>query len=350
MTKIPLIHITDLYHPPQDPDDHFDLATIYGLPELDLKAVLLDATLAFLTGHPGKDHPRDPGFVPITQLNAITGRAVPAAVGPQSPLKSIDDDASDRPPSEQAAIHLLLDVLRQSRSSVKISVVGSLRILSAAFNREPDLVRKKTSAVLLNAGASIQRDDEWNVMLDQYAWKCLFQSGLPVHWYPCTGPNGPFGWSATNTFWHAPHKQLLPELTQKLRAWFHYAYTGNSRGDCIRVLNELGAGTSWNTMLHEIRSFWSTASLVMAANRVLAKTEQGWRFVPKSEAMNCTERHDWQIEPVEIIQLPGGMVDWKPAKDPKETSFHLFKRSKDPHHDAMAEALVALLRTLGRDS
>lgn len=33
--KIPFIHTTDLYSPPQDPDDHVDLATVFALPELD---------------------------------------------------------------------------------------------------------------------------------------------------------------------------------------------------------------------------------------------------------------------------------------------------------------------------
>ena len=43
-SRIPLIHITDMYHPPQDPDDHFDLATIAALPEFDLQGVILDVT------------------------------------------------------------------------------------------------------------------------------------------------------------------------------------------------------------------------------------------------------------------------------------------------------------------
>ncbi len=346
MNRQPLIHITDLYHPPQDPDDHFDLATIYALPELDLKAILLDATKPFLLGDPGKDHPRDPGFVPVMQMNAITGRAVPVATGPITPLKSRDDPATDRPQSEQAAIHLLLKVLEESTEPVQISVVGSLRILSAAFNRNPDLLRQKTAAVLLNAGASIERDDEWNVMLDQHAWECLLQSGLRVHWYPCTGPNGPFGWSSSNTFWQAPHKQLLPELSQKLRAWFHYAYTGSSRGDCIRALNELGAGTSWNTLLHEMRSFWSTASLVMAADRVLARTSAGWRFIPQKEVSTGMELHPWSLNPVDLEMLHDGMVRWSPHDSTSPSQFYLFERADEPYHEAMAEALTELLKAL----
>ena len=32
--KIPLLHITDLYHPPQDPDDQLDLATWKASPDV----------------------------------------------------------------------------------------------------------------------------------------------------------------------------------------------------------------------------------------------------------------------------------------------------------------------------
>ena len=154
-TPLPLLHLTDLYHPPQDPDDHVDLATIGALPELDLQGVVLDVTQRFLESAPdGYDVPRDPGFVPVVQLGYLLGRALPVAVGPTRPLADPLDAASDRPLREQAGVTFLLDVLRHSRRPVTISVVGSARVLTAAFNREPELVRARTHAVLLNAGST----------------------------------------------------------------------------------------------------------------------------------------------------------------------------------------------------
>ena len=38
---IPLVYSTDLFHPHDDPDDHLDLATVFALPDLDIKAILL---------------------------------------------------------------------------------------------------------------------------------------------------------------------------------------------------------------------------------------------------------------------------------------------------------------------
>jgi hypothetical protein len=75
---IPLIVVTDLHHPPIDPDDHFDVATAYALPELEVLAVIIDAVAPDAAGC----RPPEPGFLPISILNHITGRAVPVAAGP----------------------------------------------------------------------------------------------------------------------------------------------------------------------------------------------------------------------------------------------------------------------------
>ena len=47
MASIPVIDSTDLYHPPQDPGDNVDLIMPFALPEIDLRAVILDATEEF---------------------------------------------------------------------------------------------------------------------------------------------------------------------------------------------------------------------------------------------------------------------------------------------------------------
>ena len=71
--KIPLIYCSDLYHPHVDPDDHFDIAAIYAIPEFDIKAIILDQAKWPQKTRPGK--------IPIEQLNALTGRKVPWATG-----------------------------------------------------------------------------------------------------------------------------------------------------------------------------------------------------------------------------------------------------------------------------
>ena len=56
MSKPALLHATDLFRPHADPDDHFDLATVFSLAfqdRIDLLAVMID--------HPPAGHaPRIP--------------------------------------------------------------------------------------------------------------------------------------------------------------------------------------------------------------------------------------------------------------------------------------------------
>ena len=85
--KTPLIDITDLYHPHQDPGDNFDLIAAYALPEIDLRAVIFDTSGPFRQpvadvpdfGYKDEGGPREPGFIPVEQLNFLFGRAVPCA-------------------------------------------------------------------------------------------------------------------------------------------------------------------------------------------------------------------------------------------------------------------------------
>ena len=128
--SFPVIHSSDLFHPHGDPDDHFDFATIHALPEIDLKAIILD--------NPGGRQFDRPGGVPAAQMNMITGRLIPKAVGLGVGLKSPTDDGLDQPSTSQSGVYLILNVLRQSDKPVTITIVGSARDLAAAYNREPE--------------------------------------------------------------------------------------------------------------------------------------------------------------------------------------------------------------------
>jgi hypothetical protein len=339
--RIPFIHTTDLYNPPQDPDDHVDLATVYCLPELDLRAVILDPTRKFIPQH-------DPGFVPVAQLNYLTGRAVSVAAGPLDPLRSAVDTAADRPRREQAGIELLLDTLRRSGEPVVVSVVGSARTIAAAWNRYPKLLEEKVRAVVVNAGATTGKPGaEWNVDLDVHAWVALFRSRLPIQWYPCTGEHGPTGLAPHNTYWPVSHRRLFENLPQPLRAYFDYAFHHHARGDVVRALSVLGTGPSWEKVLAGQRNMWSTASLIMAAGRVLAQTPQGWRFTPKQQA------HGLKVQLLEMLPAAcevddGGVTRW--ALKPGKSNINIFHRNPDQEHvHAMGEATHALLRQMPLD-
>lgn len=344
--KIPLVHVTDLYHPPQDPDDHFDLATVVALPEFDLRAVILDATGKFLVAKPaGWDIARDPGYVPVAQLGYLTGRAIPVALGPTQPLEGPADTALGRPRAEQAGVALLLDVLEQSAGPVTLSVVGSGRVVAAAFNRRPELVRAKTRVVVLNAGSTGGPKREWNVGLDPAAYVALWRSGLPIDWFPCATGHGAFDPAdPRGTFWRASHRVLLRGLAEPLRGWFGYALSGSTRGDIIHALAELGRGPVYEQVLAGERNLWATASLVLAAGRVLARTPAGWRFVPAPAAADA-ERWPFRLDPIAAEVDDHATVRWRVTDAPTRT--RLFGRQPGAGYgSAMAEALNALFAAM----
>ena len=92
--RVPLIDCTDLYHPHQDPGDNVDLVAAYALPEVDLKAVILDVTQQYRT----EGGRRDAGFIPVLQLNSIFNRNVPCGVTPYAKMKSPGDTMPGRSP------------------------------------------------------------------------------------------------------------------------------------------------------------------------------------------------------------------------------------------------------------
>ena len=101
--SVPVIYCTDLFHPHEDPDDHFDLATLYAMPELDIKGVVLDQ---------GRKQLERPGRIPVAQMNKLTGRNVTAVIGLADPLKNPDDRALDQPAQFQGAVELIVQTLR----------------------------------------------------------------------------------------------------------------------------------------------------------------------------------------------------------------------------------------------
>jgi hypothetical protein len=345
--RIPLVHITDLYHPPQDPDDHIDLATIAALTEFDLRGVVLDVTQKFLDPAPaGWDVARDPGYIPVAQLGHIIGKAIPVAAGPVAPLKDPGDDLHDRPVSEQAGVRLLLDILEDSHAPVTLSLVGSARVAAAAFNRAPSLLREKVGAVLLNAGSTAGTKREWNVGLDPAAYMGLWRSGLPIHWYPCATAMSAFDPAdERGTYWKTTHATMFGSLTPSMRAWFTYALTSGKRSDVIRLLSENPDAEVWGKILHENRNMWATASLVMAAGRVLARTSAGWRFLRVNEAA-AAEVWPWRLDPIAATIDDQAIVAWSSANT--ETRQSLFGRKGGTGYGtAMGEALGALLSAIG---
>lgn len=339
----PLVYITDLYHSPGDPDDHVDLATLLALPEFDIRAVLIDVR----PPRRPDANPYDPGYIPISQLCYLTGKSFPVAVGPAGKLRSLADDAADRPESEQPAIRLLLKVLRESREKVLVNTTGTCRIIAAALLREPQLFREKVKAVVVNAGSSEKGALEHNVEVDLLSYVIVMRSGLPILWFPCAGRTtnwgSPESFGPNNTFYRVPQKALYANLPGSLRNWFAYALGRSNRADILRVLIEPAEHGPGSPLDRGERNLWSTASFVLTAGRTLARTADGWRFVPQDAVPAGAQVEPMTLIPIEFSISDAGQPTWSKAAG--SSPMRLFQRRPGPQHTAaMGEALNALLR------
>ena len=220
-SSIPLVYSTDLFHPHDDPDDHLDLATVFAIPEFDLKAILLDQ---------GDKQLRKPGRIPVEQMFALTGRRVPYAAGLGAKLRTPSDTGLDQPKEFQGAVELFLKVLRDSDRPVRVVAVGSVRDIAAAFNREPELLRKKVEALYLVIGNAKIGGIEYNVELDRQAFRAVLRSKLPIYWFPCFPAQ-----NRLSTYWKFPHySEVLDRAPLPCRIFSSTCSTASTRPTSIR--------------------------------------------------------------------------------------------------------------------
>ena len=244
---MPILYSTDLFHPHEDPDDHYDLACLFAMPEFDIKGVILDL---------GERQAKTSGRPAVEQMMQITGRRVPVAVGLSQRLRTRDDKALDEPEQFQGAVKLILSTLRESPEKVTLFTTGSCRDVAAAFNREPALMKEKVRAVYFNIGRGPnERQDEWNVGYDPESYLRLFESGLPIYWCPCFGKDG------YETLYVADQTAVVGGCAPAVQNYFVYCLT-KSKEDPIAFLK-----SGPHPLPKGPRNMWCTAPMLHAAGR-----------------------------------------------------------------------------------
>lgn len=245
--SIPVIYSTDLLHPHDDPDDHYDLATLFALPEFDVRGIVLDL---------GERQQQRAGRAPVEQMLHLAGRRVPYAMGISRPLNSREDQALDVPSEFQGGIDLIISTLRESKESVVVFATGSLRDVAAAFNRQPELLRDKVRALYFNAGNGPDgTQNEWNVKLDPQAYQRVFESGLPLYWCPCFGRDG------YQTYFVADQRIVVGACSVPLQNFFVYCLT-KSPQEPLAFLASTG-----HALPEGPRNMWCTGPFYHAAGR-----------------------------------------------------------------------------------
>ncbi len=314
-----LIHLTDIFHPHGDPDDHFDLAAVFALHSLgkaELKYVVCD--------YPPPHRIGDPALCAVAQLNEITGSDVIGTVAPK-------DDAK--------AGHKLLSIMREADRPVSFSVVGSTASLASAIREDPNLFREKCEGIYLCAGTGIETeggDLEYNVRLHPSAFATVFTAPCPIYWFPCYStitPQREEG-GAWGSVYCILQKELLPKLAPRMQNYFLYMLT---RSQDPRFLRYLDYPVDENA-LHEHgegkRRLWSTAALLTVGG-IACNT---FEFLPVR--VNCRE---------------DGHMQWEKCEDSRIKLFHILRDDRIDAHSAdmsgsyreeMLEKLTLLLQSL----
>lgn len=235
---MPVLHITDLFNPPGDPDDHFDLLTLLSQ-DLPVAGVIIDYTVEHGV----------PGLPTVAKAAELFGRKpIPCMSGLVRPLESELDTCTGQPEESQAAVEFILSSLNACPDgSMIFTIVGSLRDVAAAYNRNPELFHAKTRRIMANIGDSRGEigPKDWNTALDLAAWKRIMTSGLPIDWFPCNPSKGRGAPNGHTTWWGFPQDEFLSGCPAEIREFF----------------DEEGISSKDNAWRH----MWSTASIWEAA-------------------------------------------------------------------------------------
>jgi len=337
--RVPVLYCTDLFHPHDDPDDHFDVACLYALEELDVRGIVLDQ---------GDRQARAPGRIPVSQLNHLTGRNVPCATGLSVPLASPKDTGAGQPAPHQAGVELMLRVLREAERPVTIITVGSLRDVAAALNREPDLFRKSVSRLFVFIGAVDTTKPEWNVSLDEHAFVRVMNSGLAVHWVPCFD-GGLFKNAGRASYWRASHARLLQHASPRALRFFVYALGKKEAPDAIAFLSHEVSAEDRKTVLAGTRHLWCAAVFPYVAGRRIVQRGGAWSSV-RPDAVRAGEPtiEPFRFEPVALqVEADTSIIYAEPGPNPTLRRFQVVDLTT--YADVMTSVTAHLIGSLAAD-
>jgi len=347
---VPTVHVSDLFRPHCDPDDHWDLACTYALAaqgSTDLLGVFIDFP------RPGREH--DPDVLAVAQMNYLTGKAVPIMIGSPTWLEPRDFDKPENVPALRG-IRALLDVLRRSPQPVVIHVLGSCRDVATAGRMAPGLFAEKCAGIYLNAGSGTPNPEEakrleWNVHLDPRAYAAIFQLPCPIYWMPCfhvvsESPDVLFKVGEYGTFFRFRQGDILPELSVPVQNFFAYMFLHGGQINMPGSIPE--RQPNWlryllgekDAQLHAhvqtlVRNMWCTGGFLHAVGETVSSDG---RIVPLADA----DAPVFTFDPVDVACSTDGVTTWKSGpSNPPRYLFHV--RDQQHYEAAMTSALKALL-------
>ncbi len=360
--KISVVVITDLYHPHQDRGDNLDLINGFALPDVDLKAVILDITDAFrkdTADHPFLSHdpdgPREAGIIPVAQLNYIFNRNIPCAIGPIVPMKSEMDKMENHGIPVQQGINLLLKVLKESPLPIQVLSFGSARVLAVAYNRNPNLMKRKIKQIHLCAGMAAKNFElgndawtnsipggEWNVALDVFAFTRLLRSDLPIALYPCAGKDGPFVKDMNSSYWSMGRMEFLKAMSPRLQCYLDYAFNKRLQHDFLLAMDNGAPYGEGRAVCPEFFHVWESAVWLKSTNRELVKEDGGGYSIKKKNEVRPSDRIlENSLRPCTIEVHDDGRFHFIYTEKPTNISIY-FRPDKEENEIALNEAVPKL--------
>lgn len=334
--KVPAIHVTDLYRPAIDPDDHWDLACVYALAargDIDLKAVVID----FLP----KDKPVEPDIAAVAQMNHITGMAVPVVVGSPNPYRSVADVGN----RDARASLAILDILRDSRQPVTIHVTGCARDVAMAGLIAPDVFADKCRAVYLNAGVGSPDPKEaarfeYNVSLDPAAYAAMFKLPCPVRWLPCFERMSQSGQVLEyGSYWRFRQKDILDDLPVSVQNYFASMFAHRLDHKWLSALLAPRDDATLQREREGMRNMWCTAALLDMAGYAV---DSDGKLIPQAAD---TSGGVFGFDPVRVECSNAGVTTWsRDDKAPRHFLFHV--RDLAAYETAMTRAMKTILAAL----
>lgn len=335
-----LIHITDLYHPHGDPDDHYDLAQVFALGktgDLEVMQVIIDDTK--------NEHLGSPAIGAVYQLNYLTNLNVHVTLGADT-AKFVGKPElwKTAEKNEVWAAEKIIEILKTSVDKVYISIVGGCLDTAVALERDPDIFREKCAGIILNAGSSENNPEtlEYNVGLGATEFSKLFQAPCPIYWNPCLRSARSFelqDMSGENaTYYQFLQNDVFSEVSEKMVNFFLYMLKKEKDADYLKALEGTPDPEITGHFGKLYRNMWCTGSIFGAAGKSV--TKEG-AIVSAGDA----DEPVFYYRPIKVKCADDGRTSWE-FTEKSTDRFICCVSDYDTYRAAMTKALVDILKRI----
>jgi len=204
--KRPVIIDTDV-----GPDDFIAIPFLLRTPSVNVKAITIIAT--------GEAHAAF-GIRNVQRMLDLTGNSnIAVTCGSRTPLsgdhafpaglrasadimEGMFPESATPPPTNQSAVELLTEVIRNSPEKVTIVELGPMTNLAEAFRADPSLIDNLEMIYAMGGALDVpgnlnipgfrtnDRGAEWNIYIDPRAAEFVFRSGAPITLVPLDATKG----------------------------------------------------------------------------------------------------------------------------------------------------------------